>query len=225
MNIRFKALLLLVLMLLAAGGANGLRPTQKIADGASSVDLAVMIPEAFGDWRDDPQRTTQIVDPQQQQMINKIYSKTLMRTYINSDGYRVMLSIAYGSNQSDSMQVHKPEVCYPAQGFEIVANRKDVLLVSYGTIPVRRLVAAMGQHRSEPITYWTMIENKSVVGGIDKKIAEIHFGLKGRIPDGLLFRVSSIDPDSEKAFDLHTKFVEGLIGSLDPTVRLRISGL
>ncbi|MBD5803741.1 hypothetical protein AZOA_31820 [Azoarcus sp. Aa7] len=225
MNTRFKTLLLLVLMLLAAGGAYGLRPTQKVADTAPSFDLEVMIPETFGDWRDEPLRTTQIVDPQKQQMIDKIYSKTLMRTYVNSDGNRVMLSIAYGSNQSDFMQVHKPEVCYPAQGFEIVANRKDVLQVSNGAIPVRRLVAAIGQHRSEPITYWTMIGNQSVQAGVDKKIAEMHFGLKGQIPDGLLFRVSSIDPDSEQAFDLQNKFVEELIGTLDPTVRLRISGL
>lgn len=225
MNTRFKTLLLLVLMLLAAGGAYGLRPTQKIADVAPSVDLEVMIPEAFGDWRDEPQRTTHIVDPQQQQMIEKIYSKTLMRTYANSDGNRVMLSIAYGSNQSDFMQVHRPEVCYPAQGFEIVANHKDVLQVSNGTIPVRRLVASIGQHRSEPITYWMMIGNLSILGGMDKKIAEMHFGLKGQIPDGLIFRVSSINPDSERAFDLQRQFVEDLIETLDPTVRLRISGL
>ena len=225
MTTRFKTLLVLVLMLFAAGGAYGLRPTQKIADAGPPVDLETMIPKVFGDWKEEPQRMTQIVDPQRQQVIDKIYNKTLLRTYVNADGYRVMLSIAYGSNQSDSMQVHKPEVCYPAQGFQIVSNRAGVLQFSNGTIPVRRLVAVMGQQRSEPITYWIMTGDRAVLGGIDKKLAEMHFGLKGQIPDGLLFRVSSIDPDFNRAFDLQKKFVEEVTEALSPVIRLKISGL
>lgn len=225
MTTRMSALFMLGVMLFAASAAYEVRPTQKIADTAPPVEIAVMIPVSFGDWREDTQGPAQIVDPQQRQMIDKIYSATLMRTYVNSDGYRVMLSIAYGKDQSDSMQVHKPEVCYPAQGFEIITNRNDLLKLTRGVIPVRRLVAVGAKQRSEPISYWTMVGNTAVIGGIDKKMAQIRYGLKGQIPDGFLFRVSSIDHDAEKAFGLQDKFVEDLIGMLQPAIRLKISGL
>jgi len=66
------------------------------------------------DWREDPQRIVQVVDPQTRELLDKLYSETLSRTYVNANGYRIMLSLAYGSDQRDSLQVHKPEVCYPA---------------------------------------------------------------------------------------------------------------
>ena len=48
------------------------------------------------------------------------------------------------------------------------------------------------------MTYWTMIGSKTALG-VEKKIAEMRYGMKGIIVDGLLFRVSSIDRDSADA--------------------------
>jgi EpsI family protein len=39
--------------------------------------------------------------------------------YVNASGYRIMLSLAYGSDQRGALQAHKPEVRYPAQGFTL----------------------------------------------------------------------------------------------------------
>ena len=60
-------------------------------------------------------------------IINKIYNQTLTRTYINPRGDRIMLSIAYGRDQSDALQMHKPELCYPAQGFRLLNNQRGTL--------------------------------------------------------------------------------------------------
>lgn len=136
-----------------------------------------------------------------------------------------MLSIAYGSNQHDSTEVHKPEVCYPAQGFQIVANRNALLSLSDGLIPVRRLVATIGQQRSEPITYWIMTGEHAVADGLNKKIAELRYGLTGKIPDGMLVRISSIDRNEEAAFTNHDNFIGEMISSLTDDSKLRISGL
>lgn len=59
------------------------------------------------------------ITPELANNLDKLYSQTLTRTYINNDGYRIMLSVAYGENQlsSDVTQVHRPEFCYVAQGF------------------------------------------------------------------------------------------------------------
>ncbi|WP_050415601.1 exosortase-associated protein EpsI, B-type [Azoarcus sp. CIB] len=224
MKSRVSALVMLVLMLLAAGGAYGLRPTQKIADTTPSVDPEVMIPTAFGDWREELRSTPQIVDPQQQQTIDKIYSKTLSRTYVNSEGYRIMLSVAYGSNQSDSMQVHKPEVCYPAQGFSLHAKQTAVLRTSSGDVPVTRLETSLGARR-EPVTYWVTVGDRVISSRMHKKFVEMSYGFGGEIPDGMLLRLSSIDAGTAHAYDVQVQFAEDLLSAVRPEHRTQLFGL
>ena len=166
-----------------------------------------------------------VVNPQQTELLNQLYSQILTRTYYNSQGYRIMLSIAYGEDQRDGNQLHYPEVCYPAQGFQVTSNRKGTLDTGLGLIPVRRLETHLSQNRFEPITYWTTVGTQSLTGGVDKKLAEMRYGLRGEIPDGLLFRVSSIDKDPGSAFEVQAKFVREMVASLKDEERLRISGL
>ncbi len=223
MNHWLRNVILLVLMLAASGLAVALCPTHKIADQGPKIELETMIPRAFGDWREEQQSSAQIVDPQTKEMIEKIYNQTLTRTYANANGYRIMLSIAYGNDQSDSMQMHKPEVCYPAQGFTLHNKQTGNLTVANGLIPVTRILTSLGQ-RSEPVTYWTTIGDRVVQGGVNKKIIEMSYGLTGKIPDGMLIRVSSIDAEAEKAYEIQNRFSAQMIGALAPENRQRFTG-
>ncbi|MDP2881236.1 MAG: EpsI family protein [Azonexus sp.] len=223
MKLPIRNIILLVLMLASAGLAIAMRPTQKIADQGPKVVLETMIPHAFGEWQEEKQSGTQIVDPQTKEMLDKIYSQTLSRTYINGSGYRVMLSIAYGNDQSDSMQVHKPEVCYPAQGFALQGKQSGTLAVTNGEIPVIRILTTLGQ-RSEPVTYWTTIGDQVVKPGIHKKLAEMSYGLSGKIPDGMLIRVSSIDAQSDNAYQMQNRFAAQMLDALAPQHRQRLTG-
>jgi EpsI family protein len=218
------AILILVAMLAAPTLAGVLRPTIRIADQGPKVDLDAMVPRAFGDWRTADAGSLVLADPQRNAVVDRIYAQTLARTYINSDGYRIMLSIAYGGDQSDSMQVHKPEICYPAQGFTLWEVHTGTLTTTAGPIPVKRLVTSQGQ-RHEPVTYWTTIGDKAVAGGLQKKLIEMKYGLTGTIPDGLLFRVSSIDGDQVSAYVVHERFVDDLLKATSPEARKRLSGL
>lgn len=218
-----KNFVILVLMLVASGLAFALRPTQRIADQAPPIDLEVMIPKAFGEWREEPQNALRIVDPQQEELIGRIYTQTLTRTYINDGGYRVMLSIAYGKDQSDSNQVHKPEVCYPSQGFALKNKQYDRLETGEGPIPVTRIETSLGL-RNEPVTYWITVGDRVVGPGLEKKLVEMGYGLSGKIPDGLLFRVSSIDPESSRAFRVQNDFVGQMLAALEPTNRKKFIG-
>lgn len=83
---QLRHFLILCAMLLAAGAAILLKPTQRVADQGPKVDLETMIPRTFGDWREEKQTSAQIVDPQQKELIDKIYSQTLSRTYVNANG-------------------------------------------------------------------------------------------------------------------------------------------
>lgn len=218
-----KNFVLLALMVAASGLAIAMRPTQKIADIGPPVKLETMIPKAFGEWHEEPQNQTLIVDPQQKEMIDRIYTQTLSRTYINPEGYRIMLSIAYGSDQSDAKQVHKPEVCYPAQGFNLKNKRYGQLATPNGTIPVTRIETSLGQ-RNEPVTYWITVADRVVGPGLEKKLAEMSFGLSGKIPDGLLFRLSSIDRESTRAYEKQNVFTNQLLSSLTPENRQKFIG-
>jgi len=213
------------LSILAAFAAKSLRPADKIARHKPPINLAILIPESFGGWNSTADGVVRVVNPVQEAMLERLYTETLSRSYTFGDGYRVMLSIAYGEDQRDAVQLHYPEVCYPAQGFRVLSNQKGVLRTAEGTIPVRRLETILGEQRSEPVTYWTMLGEDALVGGVEKKLLEIRYGFRGLIPDGLLFRVSSIDSDSGRAFEMQRRFVEDLIVALDRQGRARIAGL
>ncbi|ABB73555.1 EpsI family protein [Nitrosospira multiformis ATCC 25196] len=224
MNPWLRNCLLLVLMLAASGLALALKPTQKIADQGPAVDLEKIIPKEFGDWREEQHNFIQMVDPQQKELIERIYTQTLSRTYANSNGYRIMLAIAYGDDQRDSMQTHYPEVCYPAQGFELISREKGSVVSPTGSIPVVQLVTSLEKHRIEPVTYWVMIGDMPIVQGWKKKLAEMQYGLRGLIPDGLLFRVSSIDEDNRHAFEMHQAFINDILAAMPVIQRKRFSG-
>ncbi len=223
--ISFKHLVIGLSMFAAAGLAFALKPTIKVADHGPRIDLEALIPKQFGDWRIDETVVPLIANPEQEAVINKIYNQTLTRTYINSRDERIMLSIAYGGDQSDNMAVHKPEVCYPAQGFQIL---KSPTIGSFstgegGSIPVKRLVATHGP-RIEPITYWTTVGDVVAVEGLKWKLQQLKFGLTGKIPDGLLFRVSSIQADDAKAYQIQDDFTRAMLGAMNPKERGRIIG-
>jgi EpsI family protein len=220
-----NAIIVAVFMASAAAVATVMTPTHRLVDSLPKLDLEAAVPKSFGDWHMDPRATGGVVNPQQADMLNRIYTQILSRTYVNSDGYRIMLSIAYGEDQRDGNGLHYPEVCYPAQGFQVTSNKRGALNTALGDIPIRRLETQLSQQRYEPITYWTTVGSQAHTGGTKKKIAEMEYGLRGEIPDGLLFRVSSIDRDSSGAFNMQNKFIESLLQNIQEDVRPRIAGL
>ncbi len=212
-------------MLAAAVLALVMTPSQKIADNAPKIDLETLIPKQFGEWTLDTTAALFSVSPDVQANLNRIYSQTLSRTYTNTrTAHSIMLSIAYGKEQRDILAVHYPEACYPAQGFEVTSSRLDTLDTIQGVIPLRRLETNQKQRRYEPVTYWTTIGDHVSLGGIEKRFIELNYGLAGVIPDGLLFRVSSIDTNSAQAFMDQDKFVQALLQNLTPEQRSRLAG-
>ena len=212
-----------VLMIVSAALTMALTPTKKIADQQEKLDLETMIPVKFGNWKIDESIIPLQVDAETQAKLDKIYNQTLSRTYVNSYGERIMLSVAYGGDQSDNLAIHKPEVCYYAQGFEVMKIYADELLTQYGKFPIKRLMAVKGS-RNEPITYWVTIGNKAVLPGIEEKLQQLRYGLTGNVPDGMLVRVSSIDTDRERAYQLQNIFIQDLLSMVADGERIRLIG-
>jgi EpsI family protein len=197
------------------------RPDTKVSD---ALQLETAVPTAFAGWTEVKETGAQVRDPAAEELLRRLYSQLLVRTYVNKDGQRIMLSIAYGSDQRGGLQAHLPEVCYPAQGFTVDPKEKGSLVTAFGEIPVVRLTTRMGR-RHEPVTYWLTIGDEVNTSAFVKRAVEMRFALTGQIPDGLLFRVSSIDGDPQRAFAVQQTFVTDMMGNVTPENRRRLAGL
>ncbi|MBX3621814.1 MAG: EpsI family protein [Rhizobacter sp.] len=212
------------LMVTTAMAAVALRPPPRDKSAAPRYVLEDIVPKRFGDWHELPAEGPIVINPQTQQLLDKLYSQILTRTYVNSDGDRIMLSMAYGDDQRGDLQAHKPEVCYPAQGFTVHSTSSGQLATPMGDIAVHRLSTSQGP-RKEPVTYWFTVGDKAVKNKFEQRMVEIRLGLTGQIPDGLLVRISSIDPDPARAFKLHDAFANALLSASSAGNRARLSGL
>ena len=215
---------LCALMIAASALAMLARPTVKVADEAPHARLEAMVPARFGEWREVPVGGVKVVNPQVQATLDRLYSELLARVYVNAAGYRIMLALAYGSDQRGALQAHLPEYCYPAQGFTVHENEPAQLTTRFGDIAARRLRTSMGP-RHEPVTYWFTFGDRPVQGRLQQRLQQLRLGLTGRIPDGLLLRVSSIDRDAAAAQQLHAEFIHDLLEHVSPQTRKRLSGL
>ena len=66
--------------------------------------------------------------------------------------------------------------------------------------------------------------DRVVRGSIEQNLARMALGLRGFIPDGLLFRVSEITPDAEAAYGLQDRFVREYLAQLTPAERESVIG-
>ena len=224
MKLTTTAVTLAALMCCTSLAGFAIRPSAKVADSTNAVSLERIVPRTFGEWRELADQEVQVVNPQTQELLNKLYSQLLTRTYVNKQGYRIMLSMAYGDDQRGGLQAHRPEVCYPAQGFKVGKIADGPLATAYGNIDARRLTTSFGA-RNEPVTYWLTVGDQVIKSDFDKRIAQLRMGLTGQIPDGLLFRISSIDNDSARAFEIQQKFAADMMDAVPPQARKQLSGL
>ena len=218
-----RNLVVLLLMLLSAALGSAMRPTHMLADELPPMDLETAIPTAFGDWTVQELYSAPVINPQQQETLERIYSQTLSRTYVNSKGYRIMLSVAYGRNQSKSLELHSPEVCYPAQGFTVLSKAPMSLSMQGQTVPGYHLETSMGP-RHEPITYWNVIGEHITTSMLNKRFVDLGYSLRGKIADGVLMRVSSIDPGTDNAYAAQARFSADLVQAISPANRARFIG-
>lgn len=222
---RRNALAICALMLSSAAVAWKYTPHEKMADLNRDLKLEIAVPKVFGEWQLEESGFKSVVNPQQTQLLDELYSQTLGRTYINASGQRIMLSIAYGKEQAGENQLHRPEVCYVAQGFKLERSGTSSLMLQgrNTAISLQRLMAQQSR-RSEPITYWMRVGDDIVASGTDQRVSRVRHGMNGWVPDGILFRVSSLTDDRQSAFILHEKFIADLISAVDPATRRFLIG-
>jgi EpsI family protein len=217
-------------MIVASGLAIALTPSKHaVPEGA--VDLERMIPKEFGAWK---QVETGIIQmdlvPRDgaERTIDQPYDQALTRTYVRNDGAVVMLALAYGRTQRQEVKVHRPELCYVAQGFEVHARSRVMVKLAHDLeIPAYRLLTQSRQ-RLEPVTYWIRIGDRITANAWESRFEIFRRGLQGRIPDGILVRTSSVQRPGDPiqgAYERQVEFLSALWLAVDvPTRQLLARG-
>lgn len=181
-----------------------------------------LIPEQLGPWRYATQ--SGLVLPPEDQLSRTLYEQLLTRVYTDGGADPVMLVMAYSSVQEGRLQVHRPEVCYPAAGFSIIENSAATVPINDSfSIPVRFLAADRGARR-EYVMYWTRIGDSMPVRWFDQRLMMAKANLQGFIPDGLLARVSVISDDRDEAMATLTRFVQTLVADSGRAGRAMLIG-
>ncbi|HEV8692656.1 MAG TPA: EpsI family protein [Lysobacter sp.] len=198
-------------------------PTAKLADTRPAIDLERAVPRQFGDWRIDPSIMPLPPSPDQEANLRRTYDQILSRAYVNGRGTRVMLSLTYGSKQTQQLRAHRQEVCYAAQGFKITRLEHTMHRVGGVDIPVTRMVATQGT-RVEPVTYWFTTGDTVVLTYLQREMAQFKYALSGFIPDGYLVRVSSLSSDPADAYAEQLEFANALLEQVDASLRRRLLG-
>lgn len=210
------------LCLAAAGSAYALKPRKRLVllkDGK----LTDAIPSTVGDW--SAENSDALVQPTGDGLAATLYSEMVGRIYHNaSSGAAIMMLIAYGDVQSDLLQLHRPESCYPAVGFTLLSTqRADLRLSSGGKVPARRVVAS-APGRQENIVYWARLGEYLPASGSEQREVRLRTALRGYVPDGVLVRFSMLGEDASEAFAVLDRFIPQLLLAVAAPVRPALIG-
>lgn len=217
------AVLAMVMMVAASWIGKAAQPTIRMADSQERQPLGNVFPDRIGDWVIDRGTFNVPLPPDVAAQVGSLYTEVVDRTYVNASGQRMMVTVAYGRDQSDGFKVHRPEVCYAAQGFTVGAPQNAGIDLGGTVIPVKR-VSTYKEARLEPVTYWMVIGDQVVESAFRHKMAQIGYALHGVIADGLLVRVSSFAPNEPASFEAQAEFVRQWMRLVPLSQRERVFG-
>ncbi len=207
----------------AAGGlAYGLTPRRKVSL-LGSAKMEEIIPVSFPGW--SAEAAENLVKPELDGLAASLYNEVVQRIYGGVvEPANVMLLVAYGGVQSDMLQLHRPEVCYPALGFTIRSRIDGTTRLPGGVdLPVVRLVATAGD-RVENIIYWTRVGEALPRDSREQRSVLLRNAMEGFVPDGVLVRQSVINPDSSAAFKLLDQFIPTMVAAVPASDRRALVG-
>lgn len=225
-----RGLAVFVLLASASYAAALLTPRREL--GRDTPRLVALIPERFGGWTAEPAAVLPVMlvpdvlaDADAAQSAS--YDDVLMRTYRRADGARVMVALAYGRRQTQEIKIHRPELCYYAQGFAVsVLGPRRVQLDGARAVESRALLTE-NRARTEIVTYWIRVGERVANDAWDIRWTIFRDGLDGRVPDGLLVRASSLTETSagaERELVLQHEFLADLYGALPAVTQRFLAG-
>lgn len=212
----FKNRTAVVVLSLFLAAVVALVATPKLKAAAAPVDIEALTPTVIGDWRLISSPAIQVGVTTSDTDINQPYDQTVMRTYVNGNGRALHVALAWGRHQRQEVKIHRPELCYPAQGLAVKSLQDvDFPLQTPDGRPVigKRMVAYSNTGQAELVSYWIRIGSSYSSNPWQTRWHILQQGLKGEIADGILVRVSqriAKDQDFASAFAQQEQFIAAL---------------
>ena len=223
MTIRRRDVLIGAVCLAGSAGALALTPRRRVSL-MPDRRLELTAPLTFGTW--SGRNVTDLVAPKiPGSLESKLYNQTLERVYTDAvTGSEVMVLLAHGDTQSNELQLHRPEVCYPAFGFEVSSSREIGVTLAMGVrLPARALVADAADRR-ENIVYWTRLGEYLPTSENQQRLDRVKTALDGVIADGLLARFSLVAQDSGAALSLVENLISQFVAAVAAARRPALIG-
>ncbi|UZK67726.1 exosortase-associated protein EpsI, V-type [Sphingomonas sp. M1-B02] len=180
------------------------RPTSRLAAGT----LEALVPNRVGDW--SVAGASGVVLPPPDALSDRLYDNLVTRVYTSPKQPPIMLLIAYSNVQDGLLQVHRPEFCYTAGGFDLSPTEQIDIVQASGSKVGGNAFVATASARTEQVLYWTRIGDIFPQSWIEQRMAVVRANLDHSSPDGLLARVSLLDNDHEDGLSVARKFIAEL---------------
>lgn len=175
-------------LLLAITGVSELLKPRRMFERLSQDELSAAIPKTVGAYRFAT--SSGLVLPPKDELSEKLYDQVLTRVYLAPGKLPVMALFAYGSVQNLALELHRPDECYPQQGFAI--TEPETLRLNFGdrSIPASVLTARCAGGYVEQVVFWSRIGTQFPPSRTAQSLLVARENFAGRMPDGLLVRLS-----------------------------------
>lgn len=196
---------------LGSGAAYALKPRRQTTLMDGGKKLNEILPPTIEGWTS--RDVSDLVAPETpDSLAARLYGETVGRIYHQqSTGDQVIMLMAHGDVENNELQLHRPEVCYPAFGFAIVENTPVSLAFPKGVaVPCRRLIATSSE-REETILYWTRLGEAFPTTVGEQRVERLRTAMHRYIPDGLLARFSVVGSDKARSLAIMQNFVPDLV--------------
>lgn len=210
-----RKVLLGLLFCSAAGVAAWRQPNQHL-DYLGRDKLDDIVPKTIGPWKFVA--ASGVVVPPNDQLSRALYSNLMTRVYTDGQNPPVMLLIAQSGSQTGVLQIHRPETCYTASGYQISAVTPQPIQLGSTVVPANSMDASV-EGVTEHVIYWTRVGDKMPASWKQQRLAVAEQNIRGVIPDAILVRVSTVREDAEGARAALQSFVRALIASVPASRR------
>lgn len=208
--------------MLAAAGSAAARIPEPNSPSIAQKRFEAMMPETVGQWR--YHQSSGLVLPPEDALSDRLYDNLVTRVYTDRSGTAMMLLIAYKNFQNGVLQLHRPEICYPAGGYQLSPTLPVEIAVGGGRTMPANSFSATGNERDEQVLYWTRIGERFPVRWMEQRLAVFRANLVGINPDGMLARVSMVNDDMAFSKPKMEQFVAALRLASPPPLRQVLFG-
>ncbi|OYX64208.1 MAG: EpsI family protein [Sphingomonadales bacterium 32-64-17] len=187
----------------AAAGAVRLRPGTDIG-----FDPASVLPQQVDRWQ--AVAPEEVILPSPDQLTDRVYDELAIKAFVHPEQPPITLVMAYGGRQDYTFQLHRPEICYTASGFDILDVQERDLPIAERPVPGNIMLAERGS-RSEAVLYWTRIGDVFAQSLWEQRLAVARGVGHWRVDEGVLLRLSMPADDFESSVPTLTAFARRMV--------------